>query len=74
MTRCLTPGCKVPHDAFRYGPHEWSEPIRRDPGYDAPRPLSRGDLRELVRMIPAAVVVVAGLWMFLALLIALVPS
>jgi hypothetical protein len=52
-------------------PRGWD---RRDPGYDVIRPLNRGDARELVRMIPAAIVVVAALGMLCGLLIAIVPG
>ncbi len=51
--------------------YEW---MRADPGYDQHRPLSRDDIGSLIRMIPAAIVVVAGALAFMALLIALVPA
>ena len=52
-------------------PREW---MRSDPGYDQHRPLNRGDVGELVRMIPAAIVVLAALGMLCGLLIAIVPG
>lgn len=68
-------GFGIPSNA-RYRMHATPMRIREpnpDPGYDH-RPLERADWGELVRMIPAAVVLVAGLWAFCALLAALVPG
>lgn len=51
-------------------PHarEWD---RRDPDYDDP---PRMDWREMVMVIPGAIIVLVGLWAVCVLLILLVPS
>lgn len=67
-------GYSIPSNAvYRQHAYQVVREPNPDPGYDH-RPLERADWGELVRMIPAAVVLVAGLWAFCALLAALVPG
>lgn len=52
--------------------HRVSEWDRRDPGYHGP--LSREDIGSLIRVLPAAIIGLIGLWAFCALVLASVPG
>ena len=66
MTRQHAP---VPSNVH-YRRSEWRELHRADPGYHEPRPLSPSDAWDMVKLIPAAVVLVAAIGAFALLMVA----